>query len=184
VLAEEIMRKYLLLAALLMMAGMLSAQEQATDPRTEAGCGPASLKLDVKTNKKQHDQVQPESGKALVYVFSEYVSDPHYQTIGHVTTRIGMDGNWMGASHESSYLSFPADPGTHRICSDVQSIFAPKSLSAAADLNAEAGKIYYFRVVVKELHTEPIHMFVSPVDEAEGQLMLSNSALSISHPKK
>lgn len=178
----KLMLKYFFLT--LLLAAPLYGQDNAADLRTAAGCGPTKTQFNVKTDKKQHTLIQPESGKALVYVFSEYISDPHYQTIGHVTTRVGMDGNWMGASRQSSYLSFTVEPGAHRLCSDVQSMFASKNLSAAAELNAESGKTYYFRVAVKETHVEPLHMVMSPMDEAEGVLMISNSALSTSQTKK
>jgi hypothetical protein len=95
-----------------------------------------------------------------------------------------MDGNWMGASRKSSYLFFAVEPGAHRLCSDVQSMFAPKNLSAAAELDAEPGKSYYFRVAVKETQIEPLHMVMSPMDEAEGAPMMSNARLSTSQIKK
>lgn len=176
------MRKYLVLA--LLLAAPLYAQDQSVDLRAAAGCGPANIKFDVKTDKKQHAVAQPDSGKALVYVFSEYISDPHSQTIGHMTTRVGLDGSWMGASHESSYLYFSVQPGEHHLCSDAQSIFASKNLNAAADLSAEPGKIYYYRVAVKDNKVEPLHMTMNPIDDAEGLLLLSKSALSTSQPKK
>ena len=179
---EKLVRKYFVLV--LLVAARLYGQDQPTDLRAAAGCGPARIQFNVKTDKKQHTVAQPEPGKALIYVFSEYISERGYQTIGHVTTRVGMDGNWMGASHQSSYMFFSAEPGAHRLCSDVQSMFAPKNLSAAADLSAKPGKTYYYRVVVKDTHIEPVHIVMSPMDEAEGLLMIAKSALSISQAKK
>ena len=104
--------------------------------------------FDVKVDKKQHSVTQSGSDKALVYVVEEYKTNPRFHTIGHVTTRAGLDGNWVGATHEGSYISFFVEPGTHRFCSDVQSMLATRKLSGAAQLNAEAGKTYYYRVVV------------------------------------
>jgi len=176
------MRKYIFLA--LLLAAPAFAQDQATDLRAAAGCGPAETKFNVKKEKKQHSASQPEAGKALVYVFEEYRSDPHYQTLGHVTTRVGLDGNWVGANQESSYFTFAVEPGSHRLCSDVQSVFA-HNLSAAAGLVAEPGRTYYYRVIVKddEPREEP-QLRLNVIDEAEGLLLASKFARSTSKAKK
>ena len=69
--------------------------------------------------------------------------------IGDVTTRVGLDGTWVGANHGRSYVSFAVEPGQHRVCTDWQSSFkAVQKLSGAADLTAEAGKTYYYRMEV------------------------------------
>ena len=177
------MRKLLLTWFLLAMP--VFGQDQATDLRTQAGCGPADMKFDVKVDKKQHAVTQPEAGKALVYVIEEYQSDPHFQTIGHVTTRVGLDGKWVGATHEGSYISFPVEAGNRRMCSDVQSMFAAaRKLSGAVELDAEAGKIYYYRVVVADEREKQAWLQVKRMDEAEGLLMVSKSGQSSWKVKK
>lgn len=171
------MHKFIFLA--LLLAAPVFGQEQATDLRTAAGCGPTKTQFDVKVDKKQHAVTQLESGKALVYVIGDYESDPHYHTFGHVTMRAGLDGNWVGATHEGSYISFLVEPGTHRLCSDVQSMFAAlQKLSGAAELNAEAGKTYYYRVVVADYDKRQPQLWVKIMDEPEGLLMVSKSAQS------
>jgi len=173
--------KFLLLG--LLLATPVLAQDQAADLRTEAGCGPANTKFDVKVDKKLHAVTQPEAGKALVYVIEEYQSDPRFQTIGHVTARVGLDGKWVGATHEGSYISFPVEAGSRRMCSDVQSMLVGK-LSGAAELNAEPGKIYYYRVVVVDEREKQPRLQVEPMDEAEGLLMVSKSGQSTWKVKK
>jgi hypothetical protein len=174
---EGIMHRFIFLVMLL--AAPVFAQDQATDLRTAAGCGPTKTQFDVKVDKKQHSVAQSESGKALVYVIEEYKSDPHFRTIGHVTTRAGLDGNWVGATHEGSYISFLVEPGAHRLCSDVQSMFAAAlKLSEAVQLNAEAGKTYYYRVAVVDEHKQQTQLWVKAMDEPEGLLMVSKSGQS------
>src|SRR5437870_487716 len=71
------------------------AQEkiQADAALFRAGCGPAAARFDVKTDKMQHPFVQPEAGRAIVYVFEDD------RTAGAFpTTRVGLDGRWMGAN--------------------------------------------------------------------------------------
>jgi hypothetical protein len=111
------MRKYMFLV--LLAAAPVFGQNQTADLRTAAGCGPAKMEFDVKTDKKQHAVTQPDPGKALVYVVEEEKSDPHSMQIGHLTVRVGLDGTWVGANHGDSYLSFQVEPADHRVCSDV-----------------------------------------------------------------
>jgi hypothetical protein len=172
------MHKFIFLAMLLAAPMFVFAQDQAADLRTGAGCGPTKTRFDVKVDKTQHSAAELESGKALVYVIEEYRSDPHFRTIGHVTTRAGLDGNWVGAIHEGSYISFQVEPGAHRLCSDVQSMFIAPKLSGAAQLNAEAGKTYYYRVVVVDTNERQPQLWVKAMDEPEGMLMVSKSGQS------
>jgi len=169
------MHRFIFLVVLL--AAPAFAQDQATDLRAAAGCGPTKTQFDVKVDKNQRSVAQSGSDKALVYVVEEYKTDPRFHTIGHVTTRAGLDGTWVGATHEGSYISFLVEPGIHQLCSDVQSMFATKKLSGAASLNAEAGKTYYYRVVVDDKRQQP-QLWVKAMDEPEGLLMVSKSGQS------
>jgi hypothetical protein len=61
----------------------------------------------------------------------------------------------------------------------VQSRFAAAlKLSGAAQLNAEAGKTYYYRVVVLEDNDRQPQLWVKAMDEPEGLLMVSKSGQS------
>lgn len=177
------MKKLLFLVIILALPAF--GQNQSTDLRTLAGCGPADTKFDVKTDNAQHTVARPEAGKALVYVIAEERTTGGLQ-IGHPTTRVGLDGKWVGANHGSSYFSFAVDPGKHRVCSDWQSSFKSiQKLSGAADLNAEEGKTYFFRVTVHMYHEDhPAYLKLEAIDEAQGLLLISKSGLSTSTAKK
>jgi hypothetical protein len=56
---------------MLLVAASVFAQDQPTDLRTMAGCGPTKTQFDVNVDKKQHSVAQSESGKALVYVIED-----------------------------------------------------------------------------------------------------------------
>jgi hypothetical protein len=77
------------------------AQTQAIDARTAAGCGAADISFDVKTDPSQHTLLPPESGKAMVYVATDQGETPALQ-VGNPTTRVGLDGSWVGANHGTS----------------------------------------------------------------------------------
>lgn len=95
---------------LAVFASPLFAQDDAAAARAAAGCGPDSIKFEVKTDKNQHPAPQAEPTKALVYVFQDVHQD-NGLNIGTATTRLGLDGAWVGAIHGKSYFFFSAEPG-------------------------------------------------------------------------
>ncbi|HTB91213.1 MAG TPA: hypothetical protein VK728_00180 [Candidatus Sulfotelmatobacter sp.] len=171
------MRKFMFLA--LLLAAPVFGQDQTADLRTAAGCGPNKTQFSVKTDPKQHSVTQPEPGKAVVYVIEQ--GKPEGGEV-KVTTRVGLDGNWVGANHGQSSLSFAVEPGEHHLCVDWQSsLKSRQKLSGAANLTAEAGKAYYFRTEVvltqaTESHDE--RLSIKAVDAAEGILLVSKSVPS------
>lgn len=175
-----------ILAAVLFVvfASPAFAQDQAAAARAAAGCGPDQVSFDVKTDKKQHPAPQAEPGKALVYV-SQDVEQSNSVNIGTVTTRVGLDGAWVGAIHGKSYFFFSVDPGSHRVCAAWQSNFKRLSkLGSAADLTAEAGQVYYLRVRVDERPEHRPDVKMEHIDTAEAQLLIASSSFSTSQPKK
>ncbi len=148
------------------------AQDQAAAARAAAGCGPDQVSFDVKTDKKQHPAPQA-------------VEQSNSVNIGTVTTRVGLDGAWVGAIHGKSYFFFSVDPGSHRVCAAWQSNFKRLSkLGSAADLTAEAGQVYYLRVRVDERPEHRPDVKMEHIDTAEAQLLISSSSFSTSQPKK
>ena len=176
------MRKELFLAffaAVLLSASTAFAQDQAAAARTAAGCGPSQTQFDVKLDDTLHLLAQPEEGKAIVYVFEDDFTGP--------TMRIGVDGSWTGATNSKSFLYFSVAPGEHSVCTEWQSnVFKKTSerVGGAITLHVEAGKIYYLRMTFEEVTKAFGRIKLSLTDNAEGQFLLSSSALSNSHPKK
>ena len=158
---------------------------QVDAARAQAGCGASSVEFDVKTDKSQHPAAQPEAGKAVVYVFEEEERQPNFSYFGSVTTRVGVDGKWVGANHGNSYFFFSVDAGEHHLCAQWQSSLGRLSrLGSALTFTAAPGGKYYFRTEVEERNEFPAAVRLKPVDEAEGQFLISGGALSTSHPKK
>ena len=181
------MRKTIVIALLLaspVIAQSAFAQDDASTARMAAGCGPDEVKFAVKADKKRHPVGQPEAAKALVYVFADTEIDNSAQ-IGALTTRVGIDGAWVGANKTRSYLYFSSDPGQHRVCTSVQP-FAPgrEHYSAATTFTAEPGKVYYFRTRTPARPKSDKVVELVPVDPAEAQLLIAASAFSTSQVKK
>jgi hypothetical protein len=61
---------------------------------------------------------------------------------------------------------------------------AAQKLSGAVQLNAEAGKTYYYRVVLVDKNKQRTQLWVKAMDEPEGLLVVSKSGQSIWKVKK
>jgi hypothetical protein len=168
-------------AVFFLVASALAQTNSA--PNMAPGCGDPQVKFNVKTDKSQHPDAQPPSGKALVYFVED---DDTFESFPKPTTRVGVDGVWVGANHGDSYLSFAVDPGEHHLCASWQSLVAlgARETSAAAHFTAEAGQRYFFRVKNVYLRDHaPGHMEFAPIDSDEGQLLASRYVLSMLRPK-
>ena len=165
----------------------LFPQDDAATARAAAGCGPEQVNFEVKADKKQHPAPQPEAGQGLVYVFADVPGTNYGGIAVHtVTTRVGLDGTWVGANNNHSYFFFAVSPGDHRLCTNWQSSLASRSkVAQAITLTAEAGKVYYFRIKMVFPENRVI-MKLEPLDPAEGQLLVASSSLSTStvQPKR
>lgn len=166
-------------AVVLLFGTFVFAQDSSSSINTAPGCGAASAKFDVKTEKSSHPLLQPPPGQAMVYFVED---DTRFDSTPKPTTRIGVDGTWVGANHGNSYFSFAIAPGVHHLCASWQSlaVIGAHDTSAAAHFTAEVGQAYYFLVKNK---LRPSYVDLSPVDSDEGQLLASRRALSVSHPK-
>lgn len=167
-----------------LLASPLLGGASATEPAVAPGCGADNVKFDVKTDKSRHPLTQPDAGKAQV-VFVE--DDSEFGSRPFPTTRFGVDGLWVGATHGNSYLSFSVDPGEHHLCASWQTtvIVAQGHKAAAAHFTAAAGESYYFQVKnrwTRDLGTAVISL--KALDSDEGQLLASKYALSTSQLKK
>lgn len=173
----------LLLAVSVVFPATVRAQEGP-------GCGPANIKFDISTSKK-YSLPATQQGKALVYLFQD---DLKYGARPRPTTRFGIDGAWIGATHANSFIYAFVDAGDHDVCANWQSddtglgYIGPKP-TAAAHFTAEAGKSYYFRARDiaytngRAIVSEP-EVVLAPLDSDEAQVIINSFSLSSSHPKK
>jgi hypothetical protein len=158
----------------------------------QAACGPSATEFSVKIgNEISRSIEQPPPGKALVYV----VEDQKYKAMRDVTTRVGLDGAWIGANRGNSYLFFSVEPGEHHVCTDWISDWLPGGrLVSLSVLNAEAGKVYFFRARTtggpgalgddRWQSADGASLDLDRVNSDEGKLLIASSGLSVSHQKK
>jgi hypothetical protein len=175
---EKPMKTYLI--ALVLGASSMLAQAPAQEPAREtakdqaeialhaAGCGPSAISFEVTADKNQHPLAQPEAGKALVYVIN-WVA---------VTTRVGIDGSWVGANRYRSYSSFSVEPGDHRVCLNAQ---GENLRGSALSMKVAAGQSLYLFVSPRE---EGSRWKLEEIDPARGLFLIASSSLSTAHAKK
>src|SRR5271156_6721060 len=174
--------------------GMVILATMAWAQENSAGCGPGQTKFEVTREGHAHPIGAPETGKALVYVFGDSELDNAAIRIGALNTRVGVDGEWVGAYGSKSYMYFSVAPGEHRLCTSQQSSLKSRrdNNSSAITFTAVEGKVYYFRT-----QPSPTSLAASTTtgvpngvvelaafDAAQAQLMIPKWAYSTSQPKK
>lgn len=168
-----------------LVVAFLASVAFAADPSAiSSACGPSDTKFDVSTEKNAHAPTIQE-GKALVYVIEQFERPGNQHA--KPTTKIGLDGSWVGANRDNSYMAFPVEPGDHHLCVAWQSVF--KSLSrkeGLASFSAEAGKTYYFRTrITQQGDDNPWFTFdFDPVNSDQAKSLIASSPMSTSHSKK
>jgi hypothetical protein len=169
---------------LLLFASPAFAQNKLADTAVAPGCGADNAKFAVKTDDDKHPAAEADPGKAIVYFIED---DSSFESLPKPTTRAGVDGAWVGATHGNSYFFFSVDPGEHHLCASWQTgiILGQGHKAAAAHFTAEAGGVYYFRVRNRYFREHGVaEIDFAPLDSDEGLLLASKFSLSTSHPKK
>ncbi|HTV82189.1 MAG TPA: hypothetical protein VME18_06030 [Acidobacteriaceae bacterium] len=138
-------------------------------------CGPFGVNFRIKTaDTRPAAKIQP--GTALVY----FIADDHGTVLTTPTTLVGLDGQWVGASHGSSWLYLQVPPREHHLCAMTED--AGKAL---AHFTAAAGGVYYF--VAKDLtwegYTGWTELSLEPLDSDEGQYLVDTEAFSASQKR-
>jgi hypothetical protein len=175
------MKAELIITAFL-FAGLVPASAQASfGAPYPAACGPKDTGFDVSLDKSQHPLAQPEEGKARIYFIHDEGAAPSLWT-REKPILIGMDGAWVGANSHNSYFSVSINPGEHHICSATPYNRQVK-LVALTHLQAEAGRVYFFRTRVI-VPGAVYNLEISSVDNDEGEYLIASYPLSIFHPKR
>ncbi len=168
------------------LASSAFAIGQATVATAESACGPSDIQFDVKADKSQHPTAPAQDGKSVVYVV-EVFERPGNQ-LARPTTKVGLDGTWVGANKDNSYFFFNVAPGDHHLCAAWQSRLKGYAKKVAlTSFSAEAGKAYYFRARIVEHdegHGAWFTLDLDPVNNDEAQLLVASSAYSAFHAKK
>ncbi len=167
----------------ILVLGISFAFAQEVPAQSGPGCGPDKQKIEVTTT-KNYAPIQPDAGKAMIYVIQD---DSHFESRPRPTTRVGLDGAWVGATQGRTFFRAALDPGEHHVCASWQGFvgIGVGTRAAALHFTAEPGKEYYFRVRDRFIRNHgPADLDFSMIDNDEGQLLASKAALASSQPKR
>jgi hypothetical protein len=175
-------------SVLALSAALLSLPALAQDSAAAAvglgGCGDPTVKFNVKQSSGQ-DPAQPEAGKALVFFIEK---DTNLGDLTAPTTKAGIDGKWMGATHGESHFYFSVDPGVHHLCAITQFGWPQGGAETAlAHFTAEAGGVYYFEVktiVYRWNAYQSSEASLFPLDSDEGLYLTTMTSPVTSRVKK
>jgi len=168
------------LLVIFLLTSLAFAQEQSSGGAKIPACGAPDSRFDVKTD-TQHHTAQPEPGKALVYFIQD---DSDFASRPRPTTRVGVDGQWVGATHGDSYFYFSVDPGVHHLCASWEGAEETSRNTAAAHFTAEVNGVYYFAAKDSSQYRGSASITFNLLDSDEGQLLTNELEFSASRLKK
>jgi hypothetical protein len=145
---------------------------------SSSACGPEYVSFKVTLDKSHSSPPTAEPGKATV-VFIQDFGARKFGIGVRVIGRIGVDGSWVGAIKENSYLSVLLEPGEHHICVNLDSELLGNPVEFA-HFTADAGKTYYFR----SRYMSGGNLLLALVDSDEARYQIAMFPLSVSKPKK
>lgn len=164
-------------AFVLLLFAVSACAQDVSVAAAEAACGPSNAEFHISEDRSQRPVPNPDEGKALVYV----VLDQRWGSV-NPTSRVGLDGTWVGANYGNSHLFFSVGPGEHHLCTD----WTSKRVSLAK-FTAELGKVYYFRARITGYTSgtgSVTTIDLDLVNSDEGKLLVASTPLSTSEPKK
>jgi hypothetical protein len=142
-------------------------------------CGSGDVRFKVKLDYIEHASAQREPGKALVYFIHDAGTSA---VLAYPTTKIAVDGAWVGADHSNSYFSVSVEPGEHHVCATLQSSLVDNR-AEFAQFTAQAGRVYFYRTrLVMSREVELLELDL--IDSDQGAYLISVYPLSVSHPTK
>ena len=150
-------------------------QGQSALASAQSACGSGNVNFAASEDWTQQPIPQSDSDNALVFVVQESNA---------LTIKVGMDGAWVRANRGNSYTFFHAKPGEHHLCVNWQSrIGWLNKTYAMSNFNAEAGRVYCFRV--RTITSQTVrYLDLDSINADQGKYLVASSPLSVWHIKK
>ena len=164
-----------------LMLSIPSAPQKAASILRRA-CGPHREKYSVTLDASQHKLPIQQPGKALIYFAQDFGSESRFEILGTYITKVGIDGQWVGAEKNDSWFSVFVAPGAHYLCVQPQGLFGNGKVTELLHFTAAPGHVYYFRI---RNYTWITHSLTFHRAESNQVLyMIYSSPQSISKPHK
>lgn len=109
-------------------------------------------------------------------------TDSLIKITGCFPTRVGIDGRWIGAACQGTYVRANIEPGEHHLCTSLPGSKTAK-YTALRTFTAEARKVYYFREEILDPSEGVTTVHLDTIDQDEGLLLLATRLASESKVK-
>lgn len=168
----------------LVVTPFAAAQDAPTVTQAEFACGSFHVNFLVDRSGSQHPLATPIAGKAQIYIIEDWIP-PGISNLFNIspTIRVGLDGKWVGADQENSYLFFTVEPGEHHLCVSTQSKFHQPHDVALYGFDAMPDRRYFFRVRMPRIENTTA-LLLDPLNADEAQLLLARYPHATSTVKK
>lgn len=155
--------------------------------RPQAACGDPSAKFTVRPGALIQPTVPIGKDEARVYILDDTVIpfQPGQHLSGAATIKVGLNGQWIGATKGRSYIELPVQAGENHVCGRVQrtryrwpaGCFLVGN-TALLRLHVVAGQTYYARAKAYHIDLEDSEVCAFNLDTVnpdEGKLLLAES---------
>jgi hypothetical protein len=159
-----------------LLAISIPAGGQTAEAIYKRACGPKASLFDVQ-QVKGNPHVEPELGKALVYFIQK-------ESGAYFTTRVGLDGAWVGVIQRDPYIFTSVAPGEHHACVATKDRKPPEA--ELVHFTAEPGKVYYYLIrgiAASTGYGGFATIEVSLADRDEALLLIASDSKSVATPK-
>lgn len=155
---------------------LIAAVAGAQSTSTASACGQPTVRFDVKTSPAVSPGSEPD--KAVIFFIERDLTTRIFVT---PSTRLGMDGEWLGANKGNSYSFFVVTPGVHHLCADTKFGGVGGGGQAFLHFDAKPGATYFFEVrntrVGDPKWGEELHdVALEQLDEDQGEYLRLMSA--------
>ena len=166
------------IAVLTLLLASSTLAQRPVDPAATS-CGPAHASLYVHLDKRPQTPSPPGPGMARIYFIQQAGTPIRF---AYPSTRVGLDGAWVGALRPNSYFAVSVAPGDHHVCAVVPSIaIMIGTATELAHFSAEPGQTYYFRSRLI-LMQDRVYLELQPVDSDEALHLIASDPVSIASP--
>ncbi|MGA2808848.1 MAG: hypothetical protein ABSE87_11990 [Terracidiphilus sp.] len=166
--------------AVLLASASLAIAVQAGGATLPAACGREEVKLNVTTQKRQPGGPAASADRStLIFVQRNSLC------VGCSTTRVGLDGTWVGADKGNSFFAVTVAPGEHHVCASWGAPLArTENKIGLTELTAEAGQMYYFEIAVERYGRDDVPiMQLKPISNDLGAFLVARSKESVATSK-
>jgi hypothetical protein len=175
------MKTALILLLTILLPAAVSIRAQQPQTALPSACGPADAKFWSKAGERsQKSESKQDAGKARIYFVHQLGNgNGPWTGTGQPTFPIGLDGNWVGAVHDSSFFFVDVAPGEHHVCVLEQTYRRTGGDSLELmPLRVEAGNSYFVLTRMEITGSNMGNFSLSEANRDMGQFLIDTLPIS------